>query len=278
MKYIMLFLTNALMTFLVQAQEGNRQVTYRFIASDGEQKLMKLYYNDSSSLFVYNKEGWDTGFSAVRGMNYNDSLGMYIKLSDCDAEGQMIYRHFPSRTITLRQTKVGALDAFTASDTWLEIDWKIGNNKKKIKGLECRKATGHFRGRTYTAWFAEMIPVPYGPWKLFGLPGLIVAAYDKEKIFNIEIITAPVVDSLVAILPPVPIAHKQIKAYVYYLDHRVELMYEQMKVKLPEGMSAGPLTVLTSHEELRKASFEKEYEWEREDKHELPQELNLLND
>jgi GLPGLI family protein len=60
-----------------------------------------------------------------------------------------------------------------------DIRWNILDSTKKIGNYTCSKATVHFRGRDYTAWFTPEIPVPYGPWKLVGLPGLILQAYDS---------------------------------------------------------------------------------------------------
>jgi len=45
----------------------------------------------------------------------------------------------------------------------------------------CQKAEGDFRGRHYIAWFSNKILIPDGPWKLCGLPGLILEAYDEKK-------------------------------------------------------------------------------------------------
>lgn len=61
------------------------------------------------------------------------------------------------------------------------IDWNMLQETKDIQGLNCQKATTRFRGRNYTAWFAPSIPYSNGPWKLGGLPGLIVEAYDDEQ-------------------------------------------------------------------------------------------------
>lgn len=62
-----------------------------------------------------------------------------------------------------------------------KIDWVLGSETKSFGGLTCHKATGSFRGKNYTAWYTDAIPLPYGPWKLQGLPGLILEAYDEDK-------------------------------------------------------------------------------------------------
>jgi len=61
------------------------------------------------------------------------------------------------------------------------INWAVTADTKKIGGIACQKATGICKGRTYEVWFAPDIPYTTGPWKLSGLPGLIVEAYDTKK-------------------------------------------------------------------------------------------------
>jgi len=66
-----------------------------------------------------------------------------------------------------------------------KIDWKVIEEFKDISGFKCQKATGFFRGREYTAWFTSEIPVPFGPWKLHGLSGLILEAYDTDQMIYV---------------------------------------------------------------------------------------------
>lgn len=61
-----------------------------------------------------------------------------------------------------------------------EIEWNLESESKTIGGLTAHKATGEFRGRTYTAWYTTELPLPYGPWKLQGLPGVILEAKDEK--------------------------------------------------------------------------------------------------
>ena len=62
-----------------------------------------------------------------------------------------------------------------------EIKWQLEKETKKIGNFKTHKATTKFRGRLYTAWYTLEVPLPYGPWKLQGLPGLILEAYDEKK-------------------------------------------------------------------------------------------------
>jgi len=68
------------------------------------------------------------------------------------------------------------------------IDWKISGDTATFGGLHCQKANGHFKGRDYIAWFCPDLPVHAGPWKLNGLPGVIVDARDlkNEVIFKFD--------------------------------------------------------------------------------------------
>ena len=61
------------------------------------------------------------------------------------------------------------------------MDWKLQPETKNIGNFKAHKATTKFRGRKYTAWYTLEVPLPYGPWKLQGLPGLILEAYDEKK-------------------------------------------------------------------------------------------------
>lgn len=61
------------------------------------------------------------------------------------------------------------------------IDWKILPDKKTIGQYTCQKATGNYGGRSWEVWFAPDLAYQDGPWKLAGLPGLILEAQDSKR-------------------------------------------------------------------------------------------------
>lgn len=66
----------------------------------------------------------------------------------------------------------------------LPQQWQLEEEEILILGYLCQKAVCHFRGRDYTAWFTLDIPINDGPYKFYGLPGLILMMEDSEKNFR----------------------------------------------------------------------------------------------
>ena len=89
----------------------------------------------------------------------------------------IVYKNHPAGAITV--TDGLREDQVTYRDTLNAQQWTMTDSTREVLGYTCQQATADFRGRHWTAWFATDIPVSDGPWKLGGLPGLILEAYDK---------------------------------------------------------------------------------------------------
>ena len=71
---------------------------------------------------------------------------------------------------------------YVAEDT-PTINWEICEDTvQTILGYTCHRATARFRGREWEVWYADDIPTSLGPWKLNGLPGLILQAFSDDFI------------------------------------------------------------------------------------------------
>ena len=98
----------------------------------------------------------------------------------------IVYKNHPAGAITvtdgLREDQVMYRDTLNAQQ------WTIADSTREVLGYTCQQATADFRGRHWTAWFATDIPVSDGPWKLGGLPGLILEAYDKGHQYTFTVV------------------------------------------------------------------------------------------
>ncbi len=78
-------------------------------------------------------------------------------------------------------TKERVISNYLVEETAPKINWKINKDTASFSGVKCQKATAYFKGRNWIAWFAPELPFQSGPWKLNGLPGLIVEAHDEKN-------------------------------------------------------------------------------------------------
>lgn len=68
-------------------------------------------------------------------------------------------------------------------------EWSLHPEVQTILGYRCQRATCHWRGRDFEAWFTSDIPVKQGPWRFNGLPGLILKVYDTEHFYTFEAVS-----------------------------------------------------------------------------------------
>lgn len=80
-----------------------------------------------------------------------------------------------------------------------EQTWKLLDGTGEVCGYKCQMAETSFRGRVWKVWYLPQLPINLGPWKLSGLPGMILKAVDLAGIYSFECIgihsnTEPIYD------------------------------------------------------------------------------------
>ena len=60
------------------------------------------------------------------------------------------------------------------------FSWRVTPQRKAIAGYNCQQAFTMFGGRVWEAWFTRDVPVSDGPYKFYGLPGLILQVRDTR--------------------------------------------------------------------------------------------------
>lgn len=106
------------------------------------------------------------------------------KLSN--GEFMTIYKNYPAGRLV--HTEKICQDWFRYGEDMPRLDWELTDSVTRVLGYECRGAVCEFRGRRWTVFYAEDIPLPDGPWKLHGLPGLIMRASDDKGHYTFECI------------------------------------------------------------------------------------------
>lgn len=134
-----------------------------------------LYFNDERASFIYYEI--EDGFENIE-EEENHKINVVIK----DTVKHMIYTIKDEGVLFEKHKNI-----FTKKKSYYthegipKLNWEFTDKTKKIGEFLCNNAVAEFRGRVYNAWFTTKIPTSFGPWKLHGLPGLIVKVTDSNN-------------------------------------------------------------------------------------------------
>lgn len=97
-----------------------------------------------------------------------------------------VYKDYKKNEIRVRDNV--SIYSFIFTDELRPQNWEIRDDTTTILGYASQKAICHYRGRDWVAWFTSEIPISEGPWKFYGLPGLITKIQDTKKHYSFELI------------------------------------------------------------------------------------------
>lgn len=95
-----------------------------------------------------------------------------------------VYKSFKNGDLYYRD-RIG-LKKFYIKDSLNQLGWVLGEETKKILGYECQEAKLHYKGRDYVAFFTTDIPISDGPWRFYGLPGIILHIESNDGVFKLS--------------------------------------------------------------------------------------------
>lgn len=131
-----------------------------------------LTFSEQKSCFEFKLSIKDTATVESHDENGN------IKIAIANTKEHKVYFDFKKKKCS--EIKY-LIKTFIVQDTLSIPNWKILDEVKNFSNHLCQKATTTYKGRNYEVWYTLDYPTKFGPWKLCGLPGLILLVEDDTK-------------------------------------------------------------------------------------------------
>lgn len=96
-----------------------------------------------------------------------------------------VWTNYPDGQMTVRDAIPPTI--YETREERKPISWTLSDDTVTVGGYLCKTATCLFHGRQWTVRYAEDIPTSAGPWKLCGLPGLILKAETDNGVHRFTI-------------------------------------------------------------------------------------------
>lgn len=147
-----------------------------------KETMMLEVGKQSSKFYSYTKYVGDSVFAAdVANHASQETMIEHIKQYGQSKLNEQTYKRYPAGKVTTLDEIAGDINRLRCEEVEERPQWILSNDTTTLLSYICHKAECNFKGRNWTAWFTTEIPSSEGPWKLYGLPGLILKAEDNEK-------------------------------------------------------------------------------------------------
>lgn len=164
-------------TSVKDSLSNSRKEDLMYLIVDTEKSAFYSYYTfqaDSIKQEPEYEQKWKQTFLAAYQKDGVKASNFYFR-----RHSSYIYKDFLSNKITVYDDINNSL--YYYEDSLDFQNWEICDSIKKVLGYRCEMAKTYYHGRSWTVWFCCDIPISNGPWKLGGLPGLIMEAYDADS-------------------------------------------------------------------------------------------------
>jgi GLPGLI family protein len=185
MKKSIFILVFTLFNFLNSHSQDKGAVIYQF--KHLRDTTTNIFYEEEMILYFSQTH---TSYKSYSGIKQDSSIKMQVEknfqtggrmqLGRIKATTKQIYYKDLRSEKAFVESKIGE-DIYLYEDTLKPITWQLINQEKNIGGIKCKAAKTKYFGRNYFVWYAVEIPIQGGPWKLYGLPGLILQAIDEKN-------------------------------------------------------------------------------------------------
>lgn len=192
MKKYSIFLCLILISILSYAQKGNLKVSYdyHYYSAKGTEinrPMILTFSNNKSKFYNPDTNRIDSICSTPEGKaEYEAYVNSINWTTDKDKptlirwEKMYVEKDRINNELTVYDTVAGE-DFYRYNEELGGIDWELTDSIADILGYSCNMAECDYHGRHWKVWFTTEMPVSEGPWKLHGLPGLILKAVEEDE-------------------------------------------------------------------------------------------------
>ncbi len=149
-----------------------------------------LFLGENSSEYVYRDTYiFDTTMRKVHNINELQRFSNRVGAGDIPRPRALyyVYKNYPKGKLSFIDKIV--FDDVLYRENMNSINWKLENETDTLNNYIVHKASCYYGGRDWTVWYCMDIPYSDGPWKLHGLPGLILKASDSKSHYDFSFIS-----------------------------------------------------------------------------------------